>query len=125
MAEGRTVEKVWGEEEIICNTPLYCSKWLYVMSGFVCSEHRHRIKDETFHVIAGVGVISVQGRLQRVKVGDTVHIPVGQYHFFATTTGLTLLEVSTEHRDSDVERLSESHALNPDRDAIVLRWLEK
>lgn len=119
------ITKIWGEEEVICNTPLYATKYLYLNPGFVCSEHRHPVKDETFHVVAGDGVISVQGKIQRVKVGDTVHVPVGQYHYFATKTGMTLLEVSTEHSDADVERLSQSHALDPERDHVIIRWLDK
>lgn len=123
--QGLIVNKAWGQEEWLICTSLYWAKWLHVQAGYVCSEHRHRFKIESFHVFAGDGVISIQGKVQRVEQGDTVLVPVGQYHYFATQNGMTLLEVSTEHCDLDVERLSESHALDPERDTVILRHLEK
>lgn len=107
------IQKVWGEEEVIVNTVQYCSKLLYVRAGFACSEHLHLIKDEHFFVLSGSGVISLQGKLHAVKYGDGLRVPPRTYHRFATQEGMTLLETSTHHEDSDVERLSLSRRLDP------------
>lgn len=123
MEEGKIVPKLWGEEQYITNTSRYCAKFLHVQPHYVCSEHMHRVKDETFHVIAGEGVILVGGRVLSVTAGDTVHVPVRTYHCFATATGMTLLEISTHHSDEDVERLSESHRINFLQDSIVCHAL--
>jgi mannose-6-phosphate isomerase-like protein (cupin superfamily) len=123
--EGKIVEKVWGEEHYITNRSEYCSKWLYVNPFSVCSEHMHPIKVETFHVVIGRGVISVGDELKVVLGGDTVHIPAGTYHLFATSTGMTLLEVSTQHSDEDVVRRTESHRLSTVNDVAICKALNK
>ena len=106
------VEKIWGSEEWIVNNDKYCLKYLYVSPGRVCSNHSHRVKQEDFHVVAGSGFIRVGGDLRWVSVGDTVHVPVGVFHYFGTYDGLTLIEVSTHHSDWDVERRQESRTIN-------------
>jgi mannose-6-phosphate isomerase-like protein (cupin superfamily) len=58
MEEGKLVPKVWGEEQYITNTEQYCGKFLHVAAGFVCSDHQHLTKDETFYVLAGHGAVS-------------------------------------------------------------------
>jgi uncharacterized cupin superfamily protein len=123
MEEGKLVKKDWGEEEYITNTPQYCAKFLYVSPGYVCSIHRHPVKTETFHVISGEGVITLDGRLHRVTHGNTVHIPQGMYHCFGTLTGMTLLEVSTHHEDDDCQRANQSHKLVWGRDDGMLKHM--
>jgi mannose-6-phosphate isomerase-like protein (cupin superfamily) len=124
VANQGTETKLWGVEEVIVNRAEYCAKFLRVKPGYTCSLHRHRIKTETFHVLHGSGVIGVgdSGPLL-VQEGLTVHIPPGKWHFFASREGMTLLEISTEHSDEDVERASPSHRLTGDKDATVLRLL--
>lgn len=109
--ENPITAKVWGQEELLCSTPLYTGKYLYVMGGFKCSEHRHAIKDETFLCLGGSGVLSVNGAIFPFYEGCKQRIFPGDWHFFATEEGMTLLEISTEHKDEDVERRSESRAL--------------
>jgi quercetin dioxygenase-like cupin family protein len=123
MLEGLVVEKVWGREVYVTSMPGYTGKFLHVSPGFACSIHRHPIKTESFHVMSGQGVIGVDGRLQKVKVGDTVHIPQNTFHFFAAVEEMTLLEISTHHEDSDVDRASPSRPLIWQKDATMLRLL--
>ena len=112
MNEGLLVPKFWGEEEYITAQDDYTAKFLRVQAFCVCSEHRHPIKTETFHVLTGSGAIVVAGTIHLVQPGDTVHIPRNTYHYFATAAGMTLLEISTRHCDDDVERLRPSCALS-------------
>lgn len=125
MEEGKIVEKVWGEEQYITNTEKYCGKLLHIKPGFVCSDHRHRVKDETFYVLAGHGAIRINGAVRQIKVGDTIPIYPLNWHCFATAGGMTLLEISTHHDDDDVERMdcAPSHELRwiDDDDASLLR----
>jgi quercetin dioxygenase-like cupin family protein len=123
MLEGLVVEKVWGREVYVTSMPEYTAKFLHISPGFACSIHRHPIKTESFHVMLGQGVISVDGRLQKVDVGDTVHIPRNTYHFFAAVEEMTLLEISTHHEDEDVERVQSSRTLTWVWGATVLRLL--
>ena len=48
-----THEKVWGKEEWITNSPLYCGKILHLKKDFECSFHCHKKKTETFYILEG------------------------------------------------------------------------
>lgn len=113
MDEGKTVEKVWGREVWLTNTPLYCLKQLHVNPGYRCSLHYHEAKDETFVVGSGAGFLQLRDDLYRLREGDVVHVPPRTPHrFFAEGSDpLVLLEVSTHHDDADVVRLRESEPL--------------
>jgi mannose-6-phosphate isomerase-like protein (cupin superfamily) len=102
--ENKVVEKKWGKEVYLTNTPHYCCKRLHVSPGFVCSRHRHLKKHETFIVEEGVGWIEVNARMYQVCEGDHLHIPAQTWHRFWSDVGMVMLEVSTHHEDEDVER---------------------
>ena len=119
METNKKVVKKWGREFWIVNGPDYCAKFLYVTPGYVCSEHRHLVKTESFYVLEGSGIITVNGFITKVKEGDIVHIRRGAWHCFATAVGMKLLEISTHHQDSDVERSWESHALTQEDDPAL------
>jgi mannose-6-phosphate isomerase-like protein (cupin superfamily) len=106
------VEKEWGFENVICNTPLYCAKFLHISPGKRSSLHRHMHKDETFYVMDGECWIEI-GPIgpQTLCKGDSKHIPPGYNHRFSSKDGCTLLEVSTHHSDEDVIRLEPSGSL--------------
>ena len=114
--EGKISIKVWGKEEYITNTPDYCGKVLYVNPGYVCSLHRHLQKKETFGVVFGSGIIRAGTVLHRVEAGSVIHISQKAWHRFATAKGMTLIEISTNHSELDVERRDESHKITQDTD---------
>ena len=106
------VKKVWGKEQIICNSELYCGKILHLNKGFQCSLHRHSMKDETFYVLSGkvmirTGVLKVKP-IRVLKPGDSIHIPPYMLHQFAGVVDSRIIEFSTEHVDSDSFRITES-----------------
>lgn len=105
------IDKVWGFEQIICNTPLYCSKFLHVKPGMQCSLHYHRKKDETFYVLSGECTIEIGGLPTAVLTeGMSVRIEPASSHRFGSKDGCILIETSTHHDDADVFRLEESRA---------------
>src|SRR6185312_16328270 len=99
------VDKVWGFEQIICNTPLYCSKFLHVKPGMQCSLHYHEIKDETFYVLDGQCDIRLGRDTISLQAGQTVHVPPNTVHRFGSKDGCVLVETSTHHSDADTVRL--------------------
>lgn len=117
--EGKIVLKIWGDEHYICNKPEYCAKFLTVTAGYTSSEHRHDVKTESFYVLKGNGVITLDGYITKVKKGDIVHVRRGKWHCFATAVGMELFEISTHHDDQDVQRLSESHKLTQEGDGAL------
>lgn len=122
FSQYKQVEKAWGREIWLCNSPLYCAKLLLLTEGQQCSLHRHLAKDETFFMLEGSGVYLelFQPRpykdsdldfkwLGAMLPGDSHNMWPGLYHRFWSPEGpAVLLEVSTFHDDLDVERLEPS-----------------
>jgi len=106
----KIVEKVWGRELWIVNTDRYCGKILEVKTGYRCSMHYHKKKDETFHIASGKILMEVDGKPRIMEAGDTQRIMPGVKHRF---TGLAedceddyseIYEFSTHHEESDSYR---------------------
>src|SRR6266403_5927797 len=106
------VTKLWGTEDIIENSDLYCMKLLRLQPGFQSSLHYHLNKDETFLVIYGVCDLEVAGTTRRMVVGDHQRIqPLTEHRFRAVNDLCCVVEASTYHDDEDVIRLEESRKL--------------
>jgi mannose-6-phosphate isomerase-like protein (cupin superfamily) len=104
------VTKAWGSELWLINQEAYCGKILTVNRGHQCSLHSHPIKEESFYVIKGFGLIQVESRIYKVLPQTVVHIQPNTLHRFATTgtSPMELLEISTHHEDDDVVRAYDS-----------------
>lgn len=111
----KRVEKVWGEEIWIANSPLYCGKLLNVKKDFQCSYHWHPIKDETFYLLSGLIWLELNGDMRLMYPGDVVHIRPGAKHRFTGIEDSVIIEVSTQHSDDDVRRSEESGP-------VITRW---
>ena len=102
------VKKVWGEENILCNEPEYCCKYLYIDPNKKCSLHSHKVKKETFIVKHGTVNLEHGETKEVLYVGDVRTILPDTPHRFSSRWGATIIEVSTHHDDEDVERLEPS-----------------
>ena len=98
------VEKVWGSELWLANTEKYCGKILTLKKDYRCSLHMHKIKDETFYILDGEVLMEVNNKIQKMRSGDVVHIPTNTYHRFTGITDSRIIEISTQHFDSDSYR---------------------
>lgn len=107
-------EKVWGHEEWIVNTPLYCGKRLILNKGWRCSMHHHKVKDETFYVSHGIVMIELESEDGAEKSedvlhpGDSIRVSPGTWHRFTGVTDAVIFEFSTHHEDDDSYRREES-----------------
>lgn len=114
--EREHISKLWGFEEILYNGPEYCAKLLWLLPGFQCSLHYHKVKHESF--IALDGLIRVEyyegnTHYETILSGhrrDRLTLPPGTPHRFWSmgSTGGLILEVSTTHSDEDVVRIEPS-----------------
>ncbi len=102
----QAVKKVWGRELWVVNNELYCAKYLYVEPGFACSLHRHLVKDETFAILNGSCTLEFGNSVREMGAGDVERIAPRTWHRFSNRGNslCIILEVSTHHEDSDVER---------------------
>ena len=110
----KRVEKTWGHELWIINTPDYCGKELHIKKDKCSSEwryHYHIVKDETFYVIKGKLILDYVDRNNIfhsviLKPGAAFRIRPYIKHRFSTKSfwGCTFMEFSTEHSDEDSYR---------------------
>jgi oxalate decarboxylase/phosphoglucose isomerase-like protein (cupin superfamily) len=116
------VNKLWGVEDWIVNTPLYCGKVLVMHEGWQSSLHYHPIKDETMLCIDGCCVVEVYPQgiegskefiAMRAEDRSALRLPPNTPHRFMTSMGntCTLVEFSTTHSDEDVVRFENSKEL--------------
>lgn len=106
------VQKGWGREVWITNTPKYCGKRMEIQSGKSCSWHYHIKKDEV--------ILVEQGRIEMsyspfdevksatvigLMAGESFHVSPGVRHRFKALEDSVLYEFSTQHFDSDSIRL--------------------
>ena len=106
----KVVEKVWGHELWVVNCPEYCGKLLHVNKGFTCSVHYHPVKQESFYCLEGHVELHVEGHTYQLDAtAEPVTIKPSQKHCFTGVDNKSvLLEVSTEHSETDVVRITES-----------------
>ncbi len=107
------MRKAWGWELWVTNGPLYCLKVLFIDAGWQCSLHRHIVKDETFFVLAGETRVECYyaSADKPMVAGDRLHVSPGVWHRFGSQRGAVLLEVSSQHREADVERKEPSKVI--------------
>ncbi len=106
------VSKGWGYEKWIANSPSYCGKLLFIAKGKKCSWHYHKLKDEVFYVQSGA-IELVYGWNADKKLsatvtlirGDKFHVPIGLKHQMFALKDTELFEFSTQHFDSDSNRI--------------------
>lgn len=106
------VDKEWGRELWIHNTEQYCGKILEFREGARFSMHFHKLKTETWYVISGrlkfewIDFETANWNTAELVPNTVVHIPSGQAHrLTALTKGVRIMEVSTQHFDSDSYRI--------------------
>ena len=123
----RWVPKGWGGERIFANIPPapgfsgYCGKLLYVIAGHGCSYHYHKIKDETFYVVAGtvrlyyspvdrhparLGNSLDDAHVVELVQGRTFHVPPLLRHRFFGETDAIIAEASSYDDPADTYRLA-------------------
>ena len=103
------VKKVWGVERWLINCDKYCSKFLFLNKGATSSYHYHKEKQETFYVLMGKVLLTVEGKDYEMNpLTGVITIEPNEKHKFFGIADSTILEVSTHHDDEDVYRLEES-----------------
>jgi quercetin dioxygenase-like cupin family protein len=117
------VEKGWGHEIWVANSPLYCGKILKIIGGKKFSWHYHNLKDETFFCLEGNGVLyhsendcMVDGKFEKELAEKTTLLPgtafymkPGIRHQFIATETTYLMEVSTQHFEEDSIKLEKGN----------------
>jgi mannose-6-phosphate isomerase-like protein (cupin superfamily) len=110
--------KGWGSELWLYNGPEYCGKLLQFKIGAKFSLHFHAMKKETWHVMAGkfdlllVDTTTAKSYHLTLAAGDAVTIPPLTPHQLTCLEAGTILEVSSQHFDSDSYRIAPGDSQN-------------
>ncbi len=79
----------------------YCKKIIVVFPGQHHPEQRHVKKEETFHILQGELIITLNGITSNLKKGDIVTVERGVVHSFYSENGTVLEEISSTHYRND------------------------
>lgn len=104
-------ERRWGTYRVLDDT-IYpdghhaLTKSITLNPGKNISYQIHHHRAETWTFTQGEGIFVLDGVEQKVKAGDTVHIPVEHYHAIKALTELTFIEVQCGNPliEEDIER---------------------
>jgi mannose-1-phosphate guanylyltransferase len=71
------------------------------------SYQKHCHRHEVWTIISGIGVFALNGKIQKVKPGDVLQIPVGALHGIKAITDLEFIEVQhgSELIEEDIVRI--------------------
>lgn len=105
----RILERSWGEEIFIAETPHYVGKILNMRAGTYGGLQRHVEKIETFHLVSGDAIVRYgdeSGQLQAVTMrpGESYHVPAGADHQVIAVSDCVFFETSTAHYDDRIRR---------------------
>jgi N-acetylneuraminate synthase len=103
-----------------CINREYCKKLIIQVPGQVHPNHYHEKKEETFQVLYGDLIVNMDGVESVLKPGDQVLVERGVPHWFTTTTGCVVEEVSTTHYKND-SFYSDDKIADPDRRKTSLK----
>jgi mannose-6-phosphate isomerase len=77
------------------------------------SYQRHAQRAEHWFVVAGEGVVTIDGREQPVAAGTAIDVPMGAAHRIASTGSMPLVFVEVQHGtyfgEDDIERLDDDY----------------
>jgi mannose-1-phosphate guanylyltransferase len=82
------------------------TKSITLNEGKFISYQKHSHRAEVWTFVEGEGIFVLDGQARKVRVGDTVVIPVGHLHSIKAITNLTFIEVQMGHPlvEEDIER---------------------
>lgn len=82
------------------------TKHLRILSGKHLSYQRHKMRDEIWTVIEGVGELLLDGQIKRLKRGDVAYIGRERMHSIRAVEDLHMIEVQLgeELSEEDIER---------------------
>ena len=113
----KEVDKVWGIEVWVVNCPLYCGKLLFLDKGATSSLHYHPKKQETFFALSGQTALTIEGKdymLNPASRPKTIY-PKQKHQFTGLSEDIIILEISTQHEEEDVVRLTQSQKGGADK----------
>ena len=73
-------ERPWGQFFVLHDEPSYKLKRIEVNPGGRLSYQYHDKRSEVWTIVEGTGIITLDGKVKKYKVGETILIPQGVKH---------------------------------------------
>jgi mannose-6-phosphate isomerase len=110
-------ERPWGAYTVLAETEGFKVKTIEVQPGRRLSYRQHSRRSEHWFVVAGAGVVTLDGSSIDVRRGDAVDVPVGAAHRIQNTGSDVLVFVEVQHGDyfgeDDIVRLDDDYGRVP------------
>lgn len=100
--EAMYAEKSWGIYNVIDVQEDFMTIKVLLNAGHAMKYHSHSSRDEVWTIVAGTGVVVLDGKKRDVGVGDVIRIPRGCKHTIKAETAIRLIEVQLG-QDIDVK----------------------
>ncbi len=102
----------------------YCKKLIIVLPGQIHPEQYHKQKEETFYILHGTVLLSLNGIQKEYNKGDVIVVEKGVKHLFSSKTGAIIEEISTTHCKDDSFYVDEEILKNKDRKTFLTYWID-
>ena len=100
-------------------------KIIVMLPGQKHPAHKHKIKEETFHILYGDVTISIDGIAETFKIGDKKFVKKGSFHSFSTQKGVIFEESFTQNTLNDSYYEDEKIVTNKKRKTQFIYWKNK
>jgi len=101
----------------------YCKKLIVLLPGQTHPEQYHKEKEETFNILFGDVVITLDGVRNECRPGDMVLVEKGMKHSFSSRTGAIIEEISSTHYKDDSYYTDTEIVKNKNRKTYLTYWM--
>lgn len=102
----------------------YCKKLIILLPGQKHPEQFHKLKEETFQILYGNVLLTLEGVEKELKTSEIVTIERGTKHAFSSKTGAVIEEISSTHKQDDSYYSDKVIKNNKNRKTYVAHWLD-
>jgi quercetin dioxygenase-like cupin family protein len=103
----------------------YCKKLIVLLPGQKHPPQYHKRKEETFHVLYGNVVLSLDGKAQTYGPGSVAVVARGVQHAFESPEGAVFEEISSTHQADDSFYLDPQISAGPQRKTVLSYWSDE
>jgi mannose-6-phosphate isomerase-like protein (cupin superfamily) len=106
-----TSQRPWGSYEVLAEGSGHKVKTIVVAPGKRLSYQRHQHRSEHWFVVAGEGLVTLDGVQNSVAPGQAVDVPAGSCHRIENVGTTELVFIEVQHGvyfgEDDIERLED------------------
>jgi sialic acid synthase SpsE/mannose-6-phosphate isomerase-like protein (cupin superfamily) len=113
----------FGATILTCINREYCKKLIVLLPGQTHPEQFHKKKEETFLLLYGSMTLGLDGKERELAAGDIVTVERGQKHWFKSTAGCVVEEISSTHYTDDSFYTDPAIGGTKDRKTWLTHWL--